>query len=100
MNVSELIALLTEMVENEEVSGETPVRLMYQPNYPFFSEVSGLATEEQIQYAEDEDEDEADPVARLNAVQSRPNVLYILEGTQIGYGNKTAWKIGKLGESR
>jgi hypothetical protein len=74
MTVSELIDLLSDYPENAEV------RLAHQPHWPFEYSVQAVAGAEEMWELEawngvagDEAEDEA------------PNIVYIAEGTQLGY---------------
>jgi len=80
MTIDELIARLEEY--REEIGGDIEVRLMTQPNWPFENSVAGLASGAEIndQTEGDADEDVNDD-----------NVVFIVEGQQLGYGSKRAW---------
>lgn len=66
MTVSDLISYL------EEFDGDMEVRIASQPNYPFEYELSGVW--------EDENED-----------SQYAGMVYLVEGTQIGYFTRKAW---------
>jgi hypothetical protein len=86
MTVSELIDLL------EDCDPDAEVFLMSQPSWPFEHTVAGVTVRSEI---EDRDEDGADdeeedaPPAREDG--TRPNDVFILEGTQLRYGSRDAW---------
>ena len=77
---------LIEMLEEAAVGlgDDAEVRLMLQQNWPFENSIFGLASGKDINASEDDDEDED--------VDS-DNVLYIVEGEQLGYGSKRAWEV-------
>jgi hypothetical protein len=77
MTINELIERLEDY--RDEVGGDAEVRLMTQSNWPFENTIFGLCSTDEIRDAS-ESEDEPDD-----------DVLYIVEGTQLGYGTKTAW---------
>jgi hypothetical protein len=79
MTIDELISRLEEY--RETLGGETEVRLMTQQAWPFENEIRGLASGEEINGADNE-QDEAE-----NAV------LFLVEGGQRGYGSKQAWEV-------
>jgi hypothetical protein len=72
MKVRELMELLSE------VDPEATVRLLLQPNYPFEHNILGLAVRSDFQES-------------LMQGESDNDVL-LLEGNQIGYGNKDAFQ--------
>lgn len=74
MKVRELIALLEQYDENAEV------RLATQPNYPLESAVCGVVLRDHYL-----DED-----STVASGKTADDVL-ILEGSQIGYGDRAAW---------
>lgn len=84
MSLNELIERLTEYRES---MGDVEVRLMTQSNWPFENTIAGLASGEEINDACDE-EDPND-----EGGMDDENVLYIVEGDQLGYGTKTAWRV-------
>ena len=69
MKVGELVELLSDFDE------ELEVRTMSQPGWPFEYRIQGLwsgdATDEEDEWAK---------------------AVYIVEGTQLGYGTKRAWE--------
>ena len=82
MTINELIERLEEY--RSELGGGTEIRLMTQQNWPFENRIVGLASTEEIAMAEDEPDD-CDPD------DGDDEFVYIVEGKQIRYGNKTAW---------
>ena len=84
MTIDQLIKRLEDA--REEIGGDCEVRLMTQQNWPFENAVHGVTTSNQIaESSEDEDEDKDD-------VPTEP-VCFIVEGSQLGYGTKTAWEV-------
>lgn len=83
MTINELISRLEEY--RDELGGDAEVRLMTQPNWPFENAIVGVCSGEEINAAGDEDDlnDDGDVEA--------DQVVYILEGGQLGYGTKRAW---------
>jgi len=71
MTVGELKAILEDLEDDVEVV------MQYQPNYPLKSEIAGATLKSEVE-GEKPEFDEVD-------------VLYLVEGEQIGYGNKAAW---------
>lgn len=86
MTVSELIELL------EDCDPDAEVLLMSQPSWPFEHTVAGVAIRSEI---DDRDEDGAEAEEEEAAPQrndgTRPNDVFILEGTQLRYGSRDAW---------
>ena len=81
MTIDELIERLEEY--RELLGGEIEVRLMTQSNWPFEYSIAGLASAADMREAS-EHEDITDDDA-----------LYIVEGTQLGYGSKEAWDVAR-----
>lgn len=95
--LNELIDTLTELREevaakhdvDEDVAGEIPVRIAYQPNYPLecaVDEITALPETEQA------------VLDRLNRGQ-QPRIaysIYIAAGDDNGYAPKAAWEGGVL----
>ncbi len=79
MTVRELIELLEDYDETMEV------RIAHQPNYPLESSIAGVASAREAVEA-------ADPEADENSVEI-PNVVYIAEGRQLGYGDRRIWEV-------
>jgi hypothetical protein len=81
MTIDQLIERLEEY--RDTLGGDAEVRLMTQQNWPFENAVTGLASGEEINQADDEDDDDVDDDV----------VVYIVEGQQLGYGSKRAWEV-------
>jgi len=71
MKVSELIDLL------EELDSDAEVRLMCQPSYPIEHHVRGVVTKSELS----------------SEVCNTGEVVYLVEGSQAGYGIKEAWEL-------
>ena len=85
MTIDDLIERLEQY--REEMGGSTEVRLMTQQNWPFENTVAGICSGEEINGAFDgQDPDDDGDV-------DEENVVYLVEGTQIGYGTKRAWDV-------
>ena len=81
MTLNELIERLEEY---RDLHGEDcEVRLMTQQNWPFENSITGLVSGAEINDTDDEDDEDVDTDA----------VVYIVEGTQLGYGSKRAWEL-------
>jgi hypothetical protein len=74
MKVQDLIDRLSEY------SPEAEVRLLHQRHYPLESALGGVVGESEIQAHEGGD------------LGDEPEVVYLLEGAQTGYGRKVAWE--------
>ena len=83
MTINELIERLEEY--RDEIGGEAEVRLMTQQNWPFENTIYGLASGVEINDEADEEDPEDDGDVDEDAI------LYIVEGSQLGYGTKRAW---------
>ena len=86
MTVSELIERLEEY---RDEMGSVEVRLMTQSHYPFENAVAGVTSGAEINEAADEDDPKDDGDA------DDDDVLYIVEGQQLGYGTKRAWQVAR-----
>jgi len=75
MKVRDLIDRLSEY------EPEAEVRLLHQPNYPLESSLIGLVGESELRAHECRD------------LGDDPEVVYLLEGTELGYGKAAAWEI-------
>jgi hypothetical protein len=81
MTLNELIERLEEY---RDLHGEDcEVRLMTQQNWPFENGITGLVSGAEINETDDEDDEDVETDA----------VVYIVEGTQLGYGSKRAWEL-------
>jgi hypothetical protein len=83
MTINELIERLEEY--RDEIGGDAEVRLMTQQNWPFENTIYGLASGVEINFEADEDDPDDDGDVDEDAI------LYIVEGSQLGYGTKRAW---------
>jgi len=84
MTIDELIQRLEDY--RNEIGGDAEVRLMTQQNWPFENKICGLASGQEINASDDDDPDEDGDV-------EHDQVLYIVEGQQLGYGTKRAWDV-------
>ena len=80
MTIDELIARLEDA--RDDLGGDTEVRLMTQENWPFENSIKGICSSEDIANCCDDDEEE----------EESNKVLFIVEGSQLGYGSKKAWE--------
>ena len=81
MTIDELIERLEEY--RDALGGEAEVRLMTQQNWPFENEIVGLASGEEINEPDDDEDVDVD----------EDSVVFIVEGQQRGYGSKRAWEV-------
>lgn len=85
MTVKDLRDILSALPDDAEV------RLMHQPNWPFEYSVAGtctdadLAREDESESTDDDDDDD----------DGEPKVVYLVEGSQLGYGDKHAWNLAR-----
>lgn len=87
MTVNKLIERL-EMYRDDH-GGDVEVRIMTQQNWPFENSVYGLALKSDIMHEADEDTN----VGGDTDAEDDADVLYIVEGEQLGYGSKSAWDV-------
>lgn len=94
--------------ELEAYDGDAEVRLMSQPSWPFEYSIEGLWTVEKAEHsgtscerseeydpdADDEDECLACEADGFEPHEADGDVVYLLEGSQLGYGAKKAWEGG------
>lgn len=81
MTIDQLIERLEEY--RDVLGGDTEVRLMTQQNWPFENSIRGVCSDEEMNEEEEEEEDD----------KEKENVVYIVEGGQLGYGDKRAWEV-------
>ena len=81
MTINELIEILEEY--REMIGGEAEVRLMTQQNWPFENTIHGLVSGQELNESQEADDGDVES----------DQVLYICEGSQLGYGTKRAWDI-------
>jgi hypothetical protein len=92
MTLNELIERLEDL--RSELGGDVEVRLMTQRNYPFENELAGATCLRDIHErdeVESEDDDEDAPPELFDPEGDPEEVVYLLEGRQLGYGTTTAW---------
>jgi hypothetical protein len=75
VKVRQLIDLLSEY------SPEAEVRLAIQPRYPLEAHVAGVVSQSEIR---------AHSGKELG--DDEPEVVFLLEGAQVGYGSRVAWE--------
>ncbi|MFA7332423.1 MAG: hypothetical protein WC326_15245 [Candidatus Delongbacteria bacterium] len=100
--------LLTDLIDRlEELAQAHPdaeVRLMTQSQWPFEYSIQGLATKSNMDDESDRQEaerilergvdlDEEDEVGPRKEVGTGPEIIYLVEGSQLGYGSKAAWDV-------
>ena len=89
MTIDELIERLGEY--RDALGGDTEVRLMTQQNYPFENELAGATCLRDIRERDEVDSDDDENPERFDAEGDPAEVVYLLEGRQLGYGTQTAW---------
>jgi hypothetical protein len=80
MTLNDLIENLNEY--REEFGGDAEVRLMTQQNWPLEYGICGVTTGLDMNDATDDEDDDV----------AEDSTVYIVEGSQIGYGSKRAWE--------
>ena len=80
MTVDDLIERLEAY--RDELGGDAEVRLATQQNYPLEANLRGVCSASEIIDSCDEDE---------QAVNEA--VVYLVEGSQVGYGSKVCWEV-------
>lgn len=86
MTVAALIALLEQY--RDECGDDAEVRLMTQQNWPFENGIRGVTSTSQM----DDFEDCEDEPFDVSGGPDAGDVIYLVEGGQIGYGRKVAWE--------
>ena len=81
MTIDELIQRLEEY--RDDLGGDADVRLMTQQNWPFENEIVGLASGEEINDRDDDDDEDVEG----------DSVVFIVEGRQRCYGSTRAWEV-------
>lgn len=82
MKVGELIEILKDQDPDAEVL------IMSQQSWPFENAVYGVASREDLR-ERDDDDDEPGPTREAGA----PSDVFIVEGQQLRYGSKAAWRV-------
>lgn len=86
MKVQELIDLL------EEQDPDADVLIMSQQNWPFENAVYGVTVRSELT-GEDDDEEDVEPAPDRRREDGASNDVFIVEGSQLRYGSKTAWDV-------
>ena len=81
MTVQDLIDRLIEY--RDVLGGDTEVRTMQQPSWPFEYSIEGLVSTDEMRSEDDDTDDSDDSEAETK--------VFILEGTQLCYGSRSAW---------
>ena len=89
MTLSDLIERLEEL--RAELGDDVEVRLMTQQNYPFENELAGVTCLRDIRERDEVESDDDENPERFDAEGDPAEVVYLLEGRQLGYGTQTAW---------
>ena len=89
MTLSDLIERLEEL--RSELGDDVEVRLMTQQNYPFENELAGATSLRDIRERDEVDSDDDENPERFEPEGEPAEVVYLLEGRQLGYGTQTAW---------
>jgi hypothetical protein len=89
MTLNELIERLEDL--RSELGGDVEVRLMTQQNYPFENELAGATCLRDIHEREEVESDDDDNPEQFDPEGDPEEVVYLLEGRQLGYGTTTAW---------
>lgn len=85
MKVQELIDLL------EEQDPDAEVLIMSQQNWPFENAVYGVTVRSEL--TGEDDDDDAEPEPARHRGDGTPTDVFIVEGSQLRYGSKTAWEV-------
>jgi hypothetical protein len=88
MTVNELI----EMLQDEDPDAE--VRLLMQPSWPFEYSVGGLVRDED---APAEGSESYDPETPTDDAEEPRNIVFLVEGQQLQYGNKNLFDCARRG---
>ena len=86
MTVQELIDRL------QDFEPDTEVRLMTQQNWPFENKIHGLCDSHDLHAGPSECGCGEYDCSDCNPDEAE-HVVYIVEGEQLGYGNKKAWNV-------
>ncbi len=98
MNVRDLI----ERLEDEDPNAE--VRMMCQQQWPFEYSIYGICSSSQLveeDESEEEDEEELPHDHMLvdrhpgTGITEKPKCVFLVEGSQLSYGNKNAWEVAR-----
>lgn len=87
IEIATLIAILEDM--RAQHGDETLVRIMSQENYPFEHGIAGVV--DSTEFGDNSDDPDDYRPEDLTSEGEVPICVYIVEGSQIGYGNRDAW---------
>ncbi len=97
MRLTDLIAKLEELAQDHP---DAEVRLMNQNSWPFEYSILGVATtsamdEDELEAERSRREDRGLPTENLPSepAPAENEVVYLVEGSQLGYGRKAAWAV-------
>jgi hypothetical protein len=82
MRVADLIEYL------ESQNPDADVRMQVQPNWPFETTISGACTQSCLLAIDGDSFDPTEPGA------TKPDTVFLIQGSQLKYGNKAAWELG------
>jgi hypothetical protein len=95
MKIEDLINTLEELAETHP---GIEVRLMTQHSWPFENNIQGITTtsamdEADLEAERDRREEQGLPTENLPSEPepAKEEVVYLVEGRQLGYGRKSAW---------
>ena len=87
MKVKELIDIL------EEQDPDAEVLIMSQQNWPFENGVHGVTVRSEMDGEDEDGENEDGPDTTAARDGRATNDVFIVEGSQLRYGSKTAWDV-------
>ena len=87
MKVQELIDLL------EEQDPDADVLIMSQQNWPFENAVYGITVRSELTGDDDDADEDGEPASTRRREDGATNDVFIVEGSQLRYGSKTAWEV-------
>jgi hypothetical protein len=99
MLLNDLIDRLVELAQDHP---DAEVRLMTQSAWPFQNSLLGIATSSDIaeedaeaarERAMERGHDFDDGDGPLKDPEAKPEIIYLVEGSQLGYGSKAAWAV-------
>ena len=97
-----LTDLITKLEELAQAHPDAEIRLMTQNGWPFEYSILGVATssdmaEEEVEQARERamerGHDFDDEDGPLKDPEAKPEIIYLVEGSQLGYGKKSAWDV-------
>lgn len=99
-----LADLIDRLEELAQAHPDAEVRLMTQSAWPLEYALLGIATKDDMDEESDRQEaerlrergvelDDEEEVGPRKDANPGPEVIYLVEGSQLGYGSKTAWAV-------